>query len=408
MESVSAQSRAIISEVRQKGDSALLDFTERFDGAKLSSVRVTEEEFSRAGDRVTVPQRKALAEMKKRLERSEKAVLRRLEKGVTVSLDGVRIVRSMQPIKSVGCYVPGGKARYPSTLVMCAVPAKVAGVERIVAVSPPGKDGDIDPLTLVASEICGVNEFYKVGGAQGIAGLAFGTESIKPVDKIVGPGGVFVTAAKLAVSGAVSVDMVAGPTELLVYADDSADPKLVASDLISQAEHSGDTVCGLVCRSEQLASKVDKEIQSAVQNAPRSEIVSKSLGENGFSAICNADSDAIEFINAFAPEHLEVISKNPRSIAKGIRSAGIVLLGKSTPSSASDYCLGTNHVLPTGAFGRSRGSLSVLDFLRLVNTVEATPAGLKKVAPYVGLMANAEGLPNHYQAVRNRFEESKN
>jgi histidinol dehydrogenase len=406
MDAILEQVKPITADVYAKGDSALLAYTEKFDGVvRPSSLRVTPEELAQAKRLVTPAQIKAIKTMKQRLEAGERVLLRKLESIPIISSSGVRIERTVQPIKSVGCYVPGGKARYPSTLVMCVVPAKAAGVKRTVAVSPPNRDGSIDPLTLVASDICGVDEFYKIGGAQAIAALAYGTESIKPVSKIVGPGGAFVTAAKLVVSGRVSTDMVAGPTELLIYADESAPPDLIAFDLISQAEHSIDTICGLVCTSEQLAARVNFYIESNLNKIARAEIVRKSLSENGFIAICKDEANAVEFINEFAPEHLEIICKNPRSVAKAINSAGLVLLGASTPSSASDYCLGSNHVLPTGSFGKSRSSLSVLDFIKVVNKVTATPSGLKRVAPFIQAMTDAEGLPNHFEAVRARFQK---
>ncbi|HEY7506754.1 MAG TPA: histidinol dehydrogenase, partial [Nitrososphaera sp.] len=317
----------------------------------------------------------------------------------------IRIDRQVKPVSSVGCYIPGGKARYPSTVVMCVVPAKLAGVKRIVAISPPRKDGTIDPLTLVAADMCGVDEFYKVGGAHGIAALAFGTQSIKPVSKIVGPGGSFVTAAKVAASRNVSIDMVAGPTELLIYADAGASPRLVAVDLVSQAEHGSDTVCGLVTASDRLAAQVQSEVESLVDRITRSDIVKSSLEQNGFLAVCRNESDCIEFVNEFAPEHLEIMSKNADRVARKIDSAGLVLIGESTPSSASDYCLGSNHVLPTLGFGKSRASLSVLDFVKIVNKVKASKSGLKKIERSVREIAGAEGLLNHYEAVKARMDK---
>ncbi|MGI0049196.1 MAG: histidinol dehydrogenase, partial [Nitrososphaera sp.] len=237
--------------------------------------------------------------------------------------------------------------------------------------------------------------------------LANGTESIKPVSKIVGPGGMFVTAAKLIASGSVSVDMVAGPTELLVYADATADPRLVAIDLISQAEHSADTICGLVTASDKLASQVQAQVQSIAEKITRSDIVKSSLQNNGFVAVCKNEGACIDFVNEFAPEHLEMMCKNADSVAKKIDSAGLVLVGQYAPSSASDYSLGSNHVLPTLGFGKSRASLSVLDFVKIVNTVRVTKAGLAKVDRSVREMASAEGLLNHYEAVRARTDEEE-
>ena len=400
------KTKSIMDDVEKYGDSALLAYTEKFDGIRLNSLRVTDHEIKEAYNRVTKEQIKSIKIMKERLITSEKVLLKNLQ-GLTISSAGIKMQRIVQPIASIGCYIPGGKARYPSSIVMCATPAKVAGVRRIVAISPPLKDGTVDPLTLVASDICGVNEFYKVGGAHGISALTFGTPAISKVNKIVGPGGIFVTIAKILASSRVSIDMVAGPTELLVYADSKADPKLVALDLISQAEHSYDTLCGLVTTSKEFAMQVTHEIQSILEKniIERSDIVKRSLEENGFIAICKDESSSTEFINEVAPEHLEIIADNARRISKKITSAGLVLIGKYTPSSASDYCLGSNHVLPTLGFGKSRASLSALDFVRIVNVVEATKSGLEKVGSVVKQISTAEGLTNHYEAVKERFRK---
>src|SRR5215203_5557133 len=273
-DSLLEDAKAIMRDVAEHGDHAVLNYTSKFDGARLDSLRISEQEMKQAYAQVTKDQIMAIKLMKQRLVKSELAILKRL-KEIVVSYDGVRIDRMVKPVASVGCYIPGGSARYPSTVVMCAVPAKVASVKRIVALSPPRRDGTIDPLTLVAADICGVDEFYKVGGSQGIAALAYGTQSIRPVSKIVGPGGMFVTAAKLVASTTVSTDMVAGPTELLIYADATADSQLIAVDLISQAEHSTDTICGLVTTSDKLASEVQMQVESIIKNITRLDIAKR-------------------------------------------------------------------------------------------------------------------------------------
>ena len=399
--------KTIMKNVAEHGDSALFNYTLKFDGARLDSLRVSKQEIKQAYTEVTKEQINAVKLMKERLVKSELAILVRL-KGLTVSSSGVRIDRMVKPVASVGCYVPGGKARYLSTVVMCTVPAKVAGVKRIVVISPPRKDGTIDSLTLVAADICGVDEFYKVGGAQGIAGLAYGTRSIRPVSKIVGPGSMFVTAAKLVASSTVSTDMVAGPTELLIYADTTADSKLIAIDLISQAEHSIDTICGLVTTSDRLAAEVQKHVDCTItKNITRLDIVKKSLESNGFIAVCKNETSCIGFVNEFAPEHLELICKNADNISKRVDSAGIILIGQYAPSSASDYSLGSNHVLPTIGFGKSRASLSVLDFIKIVNKVKVSKSGLAKVSRSIKELTSAEGLLNHYEAVKARMNEKK-
>jgi histidinol dehydrogenase len=405
-DSLLEDARAIMRDVAEHGDHAVLNYTSKFDGAMLDSLRISEQEMKQAYAQVTKDQIMAIKLMKQRLVKSELVIIKRL-KGMVVSSDGVRIDRMVKPIASVGCYIPGGRARYPSTVVMCAVPAKVASVKRIVALSPPRRDGTIDPLTLVAADICGVDEFYKVGGAQGIAALAYGTQSIGPVSKIVGPGGMFVTAAKLVASSTVSTDMVAGPTELLIYADATADSQLIAVDLISQAEHSTDTICGLVTTSDRLASEVQTQVESIVKNITRLDIAKKSLENNGFVVVCRNESSCIEFVNEFAPEHLEIMCKYSEAVASKIDSAGLVLIGQYAPSSASDYSLGSNHVLPTLGFGKSRASLSVLDFVKIVNKVKVNKSGLAKVDRSIREITSAEGLLNHYEAVKARMNEKK-
>jgi histidinol dehydrogenase len=405
-DSLLEDAKAIMRNVAEHGDHAVLNYTSKFDGARLDSLRISEQEMKQAYAQVTKDQIIAIKLMKQRLVKSELAILKRLKR-IIVSSDGVRIYRMVKPVASVGCYIPGGSARYPSTVVMCAVPAKVASVKRIVALSPPRRDGTIDPLTLVAADICRVDEFYKVGGAQGIAAIAYGTQSIRPVSKIVGPGGMFVTAAKLVASATVSTDMVAGPTELLIYADATADSQLIAVDLISQAEHSTDTICGLVTTSDKLASEVKMQVESIIKNITRLDIAKKSLENNGFVVVCRDESSCIEFVNEFAPEHLEIMCKYADAVAQKIDSAGLVLIGQYAPSSASDYSLGSNHVLPTLGFGKSRASLSVLDFIKIVNKVKVNKLGLAKVDRSLREITSAEGLLNHYEAVKARMNEKK-
>jgi histidinol dehydrogenase len=393
----------IINDVIRLGDSAVIKYTKKYDKIKINSIRVENAELKKAYKKVTTNQLNSLKKSKKLLEKNETILFKRLT-GIISSENGVTIKRALKPIESVGCYVPGGRARYPSTLMMCAVPAMVAGVKRISVVSPPMRDGSIDPVTLVAADICGIDEVYSVGGAQAVAALAYGTKTIKKVDKIVGPGGIFVNIAKFLVSNKTTIDMIAGPTELLIYADLRSDPRYVVKDLISQAEHSQDTICGVVTTSESLVKKLENEISNTLNTSlSRSEIISSSLKKNGFIALCKNEDDSISFMNELAPEHLEIISENPGRIASRISTAGVVLLGKYSPSSASDYCLGSNHVLPTIEFGKSKSSLSVLDFVKLVNHITVTRAGLQSVQKYIKELAFAEGLPNHYFAVEERF-----
>jgi len=396
---------SIIEEIKKGADVDLLKSIEKFDNVKLESFIVTKEEIKEAYENVTSAQIESIKYMKEKLERTEQTIINSLGNS-QIDSKGIKINKKIVPISRVGCYVPGGKARYPSSVVMCTIPAKVAGVKQIVAISPPMKNGKIDPFTLVAADICGIDEFYKIGGAHGIAALAYGTETIKKVDKIVGPGGLYVSIAKSIVSKDVAIDMIAGPTELLIYANEKTDPRIIVLDLISQAEHSEDTICGVVTKSNSIAKKIVKEIDKVINfsNIPRKEIVVKSLGKNGFIAICDDNKKVIEFINEFAPEHLELLVNDEIEILKEIDNAGLILIGNYTPSSASDYCLGTNHVLPTNKFAKSRSSLSVLDFIKIVNIIETDYQTLEQISPILKEITSMEGLSNHYEAVKGRID----
>ncbi len=394
---------SIISQVQKQGDTALKRYEKKFGGVILSSLRVTKKEVENAYSQVSNNEIAAIKTSKNRLTKTESAVRKKLQ-NIKINFDGIKISKSFIPINSVGCYIPGGLARYPSSVVMSVVPAKVAGVKEIVLVSPPNKQGNIDPLTLVAADICGAKEIYKIGGAQAIAALSFGTKSIPQVDKIVGPGGSFVTLAKSVVSDRTSIDMLAGPTELGIITDNSTNSEIAAIDLLSQAEHSTDTFCYLITTSNKLARKIQITVNKMINNSQRKQIIKKSLEKNGFIAVCKNQNDVIRLANILAPEHLEILTKNPKKIAVKINSAGLILIGKNTPSSASDYLLGSNHILPTNGFGKIRGSLSVLDFVKLGTTVEASKDALGKISKYLDALTNAEGLPNHYEAVRSRLE----
>jgi len=393
---------SIIYDVQKRKDKAIKYYEMKFSGIKINSLKVTRQEIKSAYSKVKKDQIIGIKLAKIRLEKSENAIRKNLQ-DISVKIDGIVIKKSFLAIDSVGCYIPGGKARYPSTIIMSVVPAQVAGVKKIIAVSPSNEKGEIDPLTLVAADICGVDEFYKTGGAQAIAALAYGTESIPQVDKIVGPGGAFVTLAKSLLSEVVSIDMIAGPTELAIIADSTADAELVALDIISQAEHSPDTLCCLITTSLKLKNLVLQSLQQKIKIIQRSSIVEESLHKNGFITICSTEQQMINFANKLAPEHLEIITKNPQKLAKKIKSAGLILIGKNTPSSASDYLLGSNHILPTNRFGRTRGSLGVLDYMKIQTQVESSKPALEKILKYLKAITDAEGLPNHYEAVRGRL-----
>ena len=393
---------SIIKNVKKNGDKAIRDYEKKFSNANLSSLRLSKTEIKNAYSKVSKTELNALRLAKARLGKTESAVISML-KNKTINNDGIKISKKFVPISSVGCYVPGGLARYPSSAIMSIIPAKVAGVKRIVVVSPPNADGKIDPLTIVAANICGANEIYKTGGVQSIAALSYGTKTIPKVDKIVGPGGAFVTNAKSLVSNQTGIDMLAGPTELGIIADNSANPKFIALDLISQAEHSSDTFCYFITTSEKLAKSVSSIISKLIPKIQRENFVQTSLTNNGFIAICKTKSDMIKLANLLAPEHLQIMTKNPEIIASKILTSGLILLGNDTPSSASDYVLGSNHILPTNGFGKIRGSLSVLDFLKVNTQIACSKYSLSKISKHLQSLTNAEGLPNHYEAVRGRL-----
>ena len=392
---------SIINLVQKDGDSALRKFEKKFNGVSIKTFQVSKKEIKDAYQSVTKEQIQAIKLVKARLEKTESALKTKLGK-IEIKTGGIKITKIFVPLDSVGCYVPGGLARYPSSVIMSVIPAKIAGVKKILVVTPPNKQGKVDPLVLVAADICKADKIFKVSGAHAIAALAFGTKSIPKVDKIVGPGGLFVTAAKYLVSDITSIDMLAGPTELAIIADDSADPKFIALDLISQAEHSSDTTCCLITTSKNLACKVMDFIEKTIPTLQRKDIITDSLNKNGFIAICKM-SKVVSLANNLAPEHLEIMTRQPKAISNKITTAGLVLLGQNTPSAASDYLLGTNHILPTNKFGRSRGSLSVLDFLKIHTSVESSKQDLQKISKYLYALAKAESLPNHYEAVKKRL-----
>jgi len=383
--------QSILNDVRKNGDSAVKKYERKFNGRKTSQLRVSAKEIKEARSKISREEVTALQTMSARLSNSSPKIQ-------------IRGSRKFVAIPSVGCYIPGGQARYPSSVVMSVIPAKVAGVKRIVIVSPPDRDGKIDPLTIVAAKKCGATEIYKVGGAQAIGALAYGTKSIPKVDKIVGPGGKFVSIAKSLVSDQTAIDMVAGPTELGIIADASSDPELIALDLISQAEHSKDTMCFVITQSKTMAKQIQKSLEKLIPGTERSSIIKESISKNGFIAVCKNQDEIIELANKIAPEHMELMVKNAKILSRKITGAGLLLIGKNTPSAASDYLLGTNHILPTNGFGRTRGGLSVLDFLKLQTVVESDKSTLRKISKSLKLLTDAEDLPNHYKAVKRRLD----
>ena len=394
---------SILKNVQKNGDSAVKKYEKKFTGASISTLRVSVTEIKNAYSKVSKNEITALRIAKTRVEKTEFTV-KTIFKDKKINHDGVQILKKFIPIPSIGCYIPGGLAKYPSSVIMSVIPAKVAGVKRIVVVSPPNSNGKIDPLTIVAADICGATEIYKTGGVQAIGALSYGTKSISKVDKIVGPGGAFVTLSKSLVNDNTGIDMLAGPTELGIIADNSVNPEFLALDLISQAEHSSDTFCYLITTSEKIAKLVNQKISKLLPTIQRKELVKSSLSKNGFIAVCKNNSDMVNLVNSLAPEHLQIMTKNPKSISSKITTSGLVLLGNYSPSSASDYILGSNHILPTNGFGKIRGSLSVMDFIKINTEVTASKSSLSKISKHLDTLTTAEGLPNHYEAVRGRLQ----
>jgi histidinol dehydrogenase len=397
--------KAIVNSVIKNGDLALISFTKQFEGAHLKTkdLRVKSSEIRDAYKKVGKEQIEALKFIKSKVKTFEQLVLKKAT--FKISNEGIAVQNVLRPIDSVGCYVPGGQATYPSTLIMTAVPAKTAGVPRVVVCSPPSAQGKVNPLILVAADLCEVDEIYKVGGAQAVAALAYGTETIKPVKKIVGPGSIYVTSAKILVSKRVAIDMPAGPSEVLVLADETANPQFVALDMLSQAEHGADSVAGLITPSESLAEAVKNWLGKVIANAERREIVAKSLEKFGFIITCRDMVEAVDLANTFSSEHIEIIAKSPEKIVEKITSAGLILIGPYRPVALSDYASGTNHVLPTGGFGHVFSGLSGLDFVKRVSIVKSSKDGLQKMRNCVKVMTEAENLPNHFSAFQARLRK---
>jgi histidinol dehydrogenase len=396
--------KTIMKQVKTEGDRALLEFALKFDKSKLDSqtLKASHEEIKEAYQKVSKEQIAAIEFMKQRVSVFQKQLLNQTD--VKTFNEGIMVQTVLRPIDSVGCYVPGGQAAYPSTVVMTVVPAKMAGVSRVVVCSPCDAEGKVNPLVLVAADICGVDEVYKVGGAQAIAALAYGTETIKSVCKIVGPGSKYVTVAKVLASTDVAIDMPAGPSEVLILADQWADARLIAYDMISQAEHGTDSVAALITNSQKLAREVEENLSKLAAVAQRSEKVAESLLKYGFIIVCENIDEAIKLANQFAAEHLEVMTAKPKDIT-GRLVAGLILVGPYSPVALSDYGSGTNHVLPTGGFAQSFSGLSAFDYMRRVSIAECSQEGLEKARNNIKILTDTENLPNHYKAVEARFQK---
>ena len=396
----------IIDNVRSNGDTAIFDYTKRFDGANIdaSNIKVTKEEIEEAYTLVD-PElvdviRKALVNIREYHEKQ------RQYSWFDSKPNGTMLGQKVTPLATTGVYVPGGKAVYPSSVLMNVIPAKVAGVEKIVMVTPPGKDGKVNPNTLVAANEAGADEVYKVGGAQAIAALAFGTESIPKVDKIVGPGNIYVALAKKAVYGYVSIDSIAGPSEILVLADETANPRYVAADLLSQAEHDELASAILVTTSKELAEAVSVEVDKFIAELSRKEIMTKSIENYGYILVAESMQDAIDAANDIASEHLEIMTSNPFEVMTKIKNAGAIFIGEYSSEPLGDYFAGPNHILPTNGTAKFFGPLSVDDFVKKSSIIYYSREALEPIHKDIIKFATSEQLTAHANSIKVRFEES--
>lgn len=395
----------IVSNVKANGDKALFEYTEKFDGVKIDSncIKVTEEEIKEAYEEVS---EELLGIIRKALKNIESYhAMQRQQSWFDSTAKGTILGQKVTPLEKVGVYVPGGKAVYPSSVLMNIMPAKVAGVDRIIMTTPPGKDGKVCPTTLVAATEAGATEVYKVGGAQAIAALAYGTESIPKVDKIVGPGNIYVALAKKAVYGHVSIDSIAGPSEILVIADETANPRFVAADLLSQAEHDEMASAILITTSQELAEKVSEEVDKFTAQLSRKEIIQKSLDNYGYILVADTMEEVIEAANDIASEHLEIQTKDPYNVMTKIRNAGAIFIGEYSSEPLGDYFAGPNHVLPTNGTAKFFSPLSVDDFIKKSSIIAYSKEALEPIHQDIIKFAESEQLTAHANSIRVRFED---
>jgi len=400
-----ARVSAILQEVKSKKDEAVFAFTKQFDGAEIhaDNIAVSEDEIKEAYEQIEPELLQIIRKAKRNIEIYHEK--QRQYSWFDSKPDGTMLGQKVTPLQRVGVYVPGGKAVYPSSVLMNIIPAKVAGVDEIVMVTPPGKDGKVNPNTLVAAKEAGANMIYKVGGAQAIAALAYGTESIKKVDKIVGPGNIYVALAKKSVYGHVSIDSIAGPSEILVIADETANPRYVAADLLSQAEHDELASAILVTTSKELAENVSKEVEVFVEELSRTDIMRKSLDNYGYILLAESIEDAIEIANEIASEHLEIMTKNPYDVMMKVRNAGAIFIGEYSSEPLGDYFAGPNHVLPTNGTAKFFSPLGVDDFIKKSSIIAYSREALEAIHCDIEQFAEAEKLTAHANSIKVRFEK---
>ncbi len=395
--------RQILKKVKTDGDQALFKYTEKFDCVKLTQFEVTAEEITAAHDEIDPELLAALKSAKENIVRFHQAQVR--EPYILENADGSYVGQLIKPIDKVGVYVPGGTAAYSSSVLMNVVPAKIAGVKEIIMVTPPAEDGSIKAAILVAAKLAGVDRIFKLGGAQAIAALTYGTNSVPRVDKIVGPGNIYVSMAKKQVSGYVGIDMIAGPSEILIIADENANPRYVAADLISQAEHDVLAASILITNSAKLATAVNEELKLQTAQLERADFIAQSLADYGQIIITETLDSAVAIANKIAPEHLEIMTADPVAICKGIDNAGAIFLGEYTPEPVGDYYAGPNHILPTSSTARFASPLSVDDFIKTSSLIYYNKQALAAAKESIIKIATDEGLTGHANSIRIRFEE---
>ncbi|MCA1031522.1 histidinol dehydrogenase [Bacillus timonensis] len=393
---------SILADVQKNGDSALFSYTERFDGARLDDLRVRRTEVEEAYKQLDSETVNVIKTAANNIRSFHEKQVR--QSWMSYEANGTILGQKITPIEAVGVYVPGGKAAYPSSVLMNVIPAQVAGVERIVMVTPPGKDGTVPAGVLVAANELGVSEMYKVGGAQAVAALTYGTETIQPVDKIVGPGNIYVALAKREVFGTVAIDMIAGPSEIVVLADETARANEVAADLLSQAEHDELASSVLVTTSALLADQVAEEVEKQLVSLPRKEIAKASIDKYGAIYVTDTLEEAISVVNELAPEHLEIITADPMTVVSSIKHAGAIFLGRYSSEPVGDYFAGPNHVLPTNGTARFSSPLNVDDFIKKTSIISYSEQDMKKNGKHIAAFARLEGLEAHARAIEERLK----
>ncbi|MBN2109597.1 MAG: histidinol dehydrogenase [Methanosarcinaceae archaeon] len=398
---VSETVAAIIRDVKENGDEALRSYTKKFDRADITAIEVSQEEIDEAVDSIDASLLEKLEFAAENIRKFHQAQMPERTWFMELS-PGIELGQKFTPLESVGAYVPGGRASYPSTALMTIIPARVAGVKSVVMCTPPGPDGKVNALTLAAARTAGADHVYKIGGVQAVAAMAYGTKSVRPVSKIVGPGNVYVTAAKMQVRDSAEIDFPAGPSEVLIIADDSADAAMAASDLIAQAEHDPNAVSVLVTVSEELAEQVHREVLEQAGRTARAEIVNASL-KNAAVLVADSMEECIQFSNDFAPEHLEIMVADPDPVLEDIDNAGSIFVGNYAPVPVGDYASGTNHVLPTAGYAKIYSGLNILHFLKCSSIQKISKEGLMTLRDAVISIAEKEGLMAHAESVRARF-----